>query len=146
MNLPIWCPLKETLGPEHWRRRTPIAISWNGKAYIERLDWSKAMRNMTCKGNLRQVFISLRPHPLLGFCLGWCSNFVGSESGQKQSAKLLQNMVSSTTQHPPPPPPPPEPNTVCIYCSLTLVRGRGGEGEPKRRLERQEFTNLGRKY
>ena len=29
------------------------------------------------------------------FCLGWCSNFVGSESGQKQSVKLLQNMVWS---------------------------------------------------
>jgi hypothetical protein len=37
------------------------------------------------------------------FCLGWCSNFVGSESGQKQSVKLLQNMVYNTTQHPPTP-------------------------------------------
>jgi hypothetical protein len=29
------------------------------------------------------------------FWLGvaWCSNFVGSESGQKQSVKLLQNVV-----------------------------------------------------
>ena len=35
---------------------------------------------------------------LLVICLGWCSNFVGSESGQK----LLQNMVYSTVQHPPP--------------------------------------------
>ncbi len=35
-------------------------------------------------------------------CLGWCSNFVGSESGQ--SVKLLQNMVHNTTQHHPPPP------------------------------------------
>jgi hypothetical protein len=35
----------------------------------------------TCKGTLRQVFICMRPPPLLGFCLGWCSNFVGSESG-----------------------------------------------------------------
>jgi hypothetical protein len=26
---------------------------------------------------------------LLVFFLGWCSNFVGSESGQKQSVKLL---------------------------------------------------------
>jgi hypothetical protein len=33
---------------------------------------------------------------LVIFCLGWwCSNFVGSESGQKQSVKLLQNMVWS---------------------------------------------------
>jgi hypothetical protein len=43
------------------------------------------------------VFI---PPPLLGFCLGWCSNFVGSEPGQKQRVKLLQDMVSNTTQHP----------------------------------------------
>jgi hypothetical protein len=35
-----------------------------------------------------------------------CSNFVGSESGQKQSVKLLQNMVYNTTHHPTPPPPP----------------------------------------
>jgi hypothetical protein len=40
-----------------------------------------------------QVFICLRPSPLLGFCLGWSSNFVGSESGQILSVKLLRNMV-----------------------------------------------------
>jgi hypothetical protein len=27
------------------------------------------------------------------FCLEWCSNFVGSESGEKQSVKLLQNIL-----------------------------------------------------
>jgi hypothetical protein len=47
------------------------------------------------------VYLSEVP-PLLGFCLGWCSYFVGSESGQEQSIKLLKNMVSNTTQHPPP--------------------------------------------
>jgi hypothetical protein len=36
------------------------------------------------------------------FLLGWPSNFVGSESGQIQSVKLLQNMVSNRTQHPHP--------------------------------------------
>jgi hypothetical protein len=51
---------------------------------------SDPQRN-TGKGTLRQMFICLRPPPLLGFCLGRCSNFVGSESGQKQSVKLLQN-------------------------------------------------------
>jgi hypothetical protein len=51
-------------------------------------------KKMTRKGTLWQVFICLNPPPLLGFCLGWCINFVGSESGQKQSVKLLQNMVS----------------------------------------------------
>ncbi len=39
------------------------------------------------------------------FCLGWCSNFVGSKSGQTQSVKLLQNTVYNTTQHPPTPQP-----------------------------------------
>jgi hypothetical protein len=34
------------------------------------------------------VFICLRPPPLLCFCLGWSSSFVGSESGQIQSVKL----------------------------------------------------------
>jgi hypothetical protein len=82
----------------------------------------------TCKGTLRQVFICLRPTPLLGFCLGWSGNFVGSESGQFHSVKLLQNMVSNRTQHLPPPPS----HTVC-----TLSQGRGGGGEPERRLEWQ---------
>jgi hypothetical protein len=36
------------------------------------------------------------------FCLGWSSNFVGSESDQIQSVKLLQNMLSNRTQHPSP--------------------------------------------
>jgi hypothetical protein len=50
------------------------------------------------------------------FCLGWCSNFVGFESGQKQSVQFLQNMVYNTQSH-----------TGCIYCTFTL--GRGGEGK-----------------
>ncbi len=49
------------------------------------------LKKLTCKGTLLQVFICLRPPRL-----------VGSESGQKQSVKLLQNMVSNTTQHPHP--------------------------------------------
>ncbi len=60
------------------------------------------------------------------FCLGWCSKFVGSESDQKQSVKLLQNMVYNTTQQSPPPP---QQHTVCIYCTFILGRGRGGGGE-----------------
>ncbi len=61
------------------------------------------LKKSTCKETLRQVFICLRPLPLVGFCLGWYSNFEGSESGQKQSVELLQIMVSNTSQHPPPP-------------------------------------------
>jgi hypothetical protein len=48
------------------------------------------------KGTLRQRFICLRPPPLLGLCLGWSSNFVGSESGQSQSVKLLQSWLDNT--------------------------------------------------
>jgi hypothetical protein len=50
----------------------------------------------------RDFAICLGPPPLLGFCFGWSSNFVGSESDQIQSVQLMQNMVN--TQHPPPPP------------------------------------------
>ncbi len=56
------------------------------------------------------------------FCLGWCSNFVGSESGQKQSVKLLQNMVYNTTQNPPPPSQP-----LSVY-TVRLLWGGGGMG------------------
>ncbi len=86
---------------------------------------------------MRQVCICLRPPPLLGFWFGWSSNFVGSESGQIQSVKLLQNMVSNRNRHPSQPS---QPQTV--YCTLT--HRWGGEGvEPERRLEGQQFTKLG---
>jgi hypothetical protein len=67
--------------------------------------------------------------------LGWCSNFVGSESGQKQSVKLLQNMVYHTTQHPPPQ----QPLTVCIYYTFTLGRG-GGVREVREKVDGKQFT------
>ncbi len=64
---------------------------------------------------------------LLVICLGWCSNFVGSESGQKQSVKLL---LCSTAQFTiPPPPPPPATHTVCIDCTFCLGRGERGGGQ-----------------
>jgi hypothetical protein len=49
------------------------------------------------KIDLRQVFVCLRPPPLLGFCLGWSSNFVGSESGKIQSVNLQQDSTPPTT-------------------------------------------------
>jgi hypothetical protein len=63
------------------------------------------------------------------FCLGWCSNFVGCESGQKQSVELLQNMVYNTTQHPPTP---------------HSHRGRGGGGQREGRGP--TVHKRGRKY
>jgi hypothetical protein len=65
------------------------------------------------------VFICLRPPPLLGFCLGWSSNFYGSESGQIKSVILLQNMVYNTTQHFPSPS---QTHTGIMYFYL----GKGG--------------------
>jgi hypothetical protein len=71
---------------------------------------------------------------LLVICLGWCSNFVGSESGQKQSVKLLQNMVYSTIQHPPPPR-----HTLYVYSTIHLV-WEGGEVREK--VEGQQYTSI----
>jgi hypothetical protein len=71
--------------------------------YIDTKAKSRHLKKFTCEGTFQQVFICLGPPPILGFCLGWPSNFVGSESGQIQSVKLLQNMVSNRDEHPPPP-------------------------------------------
>jgi hypothetical protein len=76
---------------------------------------------------------------LLVICLGWCSNFVGSESCQKQRVKLLQNMVYRTIQHPPSFPPPPVTHTVCIYSTFSLGSG-GGQREGK--VEGQQYTSI----
>jgi hypothetical protein len=46
-------------------------------------------------------------------------NFVGSESGQIQSVKLLQKMVSNRTQNPHP-----IPATHCLY--ILYFEGEGG--------------------
>ncbi len=54
-------------------------------------------KKFTSEGTLRQVFICLRPPPLIGFCLGWSSSIVGSESGKILNVKILQNMVSNRT-------------------------------------------------
>jgi hypothetical protein len=89
--------------------------------YIDQSKMSSS-KKLTCKGTLRQVFICLRLPPLLGFCLGWSSNFVGSESVQIQSVILLQNMVFNRTPHPRP-----LPATHCLFI-LYFDTGKGGEG------------------
>jgi hypothetical protein len=64
------------------------------------------------------VHLSEAPPPP-PFVLGWSRNWVGSESGQIQSVKLLQNMVFNTTLHVHStvytPPPHPLPPTICLY-------------------------------
>jgi hypothetical protein len=55
----------------------------------------------------------------------------GGESGQKQSVKLLQNMVHSTFQHS---------HTLSVYS----VHWEGGEGEGGQRdgtVEGQQYTS-----
>ncbi len=52
---------------------------------------------------------------------------IGSESGQKQSVKLLQNMVHSTIQHPTPPPT----DTHFLYMQY-IQFGKGGGRSEKR--------------
>jgi hypothetical protein len=75
------------------------------------------------------------------FYLGWCRNFVGSESGQKQSVKLLQNIFYNTTQPPPPPQPVYTGTEPYVYF---WKGGRGGGGQ----REGREATvhKRGRKY
>ncbi len=46
------------------------------------------LTKLRCEVTLRQVSICLRPPPLLRFCLGWSSNYVGSEqSGTREKAR-----------------------------------------------------------
>ncbi len=106
--------------------------------YIDIKAKCRHLKNLTCKGTFRQVFIRLRPIQLLGFCLGWSSNFVGSESVQRQSVKILQNMVSNT--------PPPTPSHTPSVHTYGKKRGGGGRVEPEGMLKRKQFTKLGPKY
>ncbi len=97
--------------------------------YIDTKAKCRHLKKLTCQGTLRQVSICLRPSPLLGFCLGWSSNFVGSESGQVQSAKLLKNMISNRNQRPHP-----LPATQCLFI-LYFYTGKGGKGREFKRRE-----------
>jgi hypothetical protein len=46
-------------------------------------------KKLTSEGTLRQVIICLRPPPLLGFSLGWSSNFWVANTNM---AKCTQEM------------------------------------------------------
>jgi hypothetical protein len=68
-----------------------------------RLIESNAKMSLSKKIELQRDFVAVSEGPLLlSFSLGWRSNFVGFESDQKQSVKLLQNIFSNATQHPHP--------------------------------------------
>jgi hypothetical protein len=90
--------------------------------YIDTKSKCRYLKKVTCKGTLRQVFICLRPPPLLGCCLGLSCNFAGSDSGQIECVKLLRNMVSNRTQQPPPTPS----HTLSVYTVLRHREESGG--------------------
>jgi hypothetical protein len=56
------------------------------------------------------------------FVWGGEASFVCSESGQKESIKLLQNIVYNTIQHPPPP----HSHTLSVYTVHLVWEGGGG--------------------
>jgi hypothetical protein len=80
------------------------------------------LKKFTCKGTLRHVYFCLRPPPHLGFCLGWSRNFVGSESGQVESVKLLKNIVSNRMH-----------TVYVLYIQYNYSHREGGEGELNQR-------------
>jgi hypothetical protein len=83
------------------------------------------------------------------FLFGVVKHFVGSESGQKQSVTLLQNMVYNTNQDPPPHSLPPHSHTLslCTFTTITLGKGRGvgqREGEGQQYIHKySSFVHVG---
>jgi hypothetical protein len=73
--------------------------------------------------DLRQVFICLRPPPLLGFCLGWSSNIPVLNLVRHivlKSYRIWSPTGLNTPTHS-------QPHNVCIHCTLTQGReGRVG--------------------
>ncbi len=61
-----------------------------------------------------------------------------SESGQKQSVKLLQNMVYNITQLSPPPP---HSHTLSVYTVLLLWEGGMG-AEVRQNVEGQQYASI----
>ncbi len=90
------------------RRRKIRLIESNAKC--------RYLKQLTCRWLWGRCLSVLRTPPLQGFCLGWWSNFVGSKSGQKQTVKLLQNMVSKEPNNSPTPPS----QTLSVYTVLLL--------------------------
>ncbi len=112
-----------------YKRNVRGCKSWTNQLYRHQCKMSSS-KKLTCKRTLRQVFFCLGPPPLLGFCLGWSSNFLN----------LVRYSVINTSRIWSPT------RTVCII-DCTLIQGKGGgRVEPERRLQEQPFTKLGRKY
>ncbi len=88
---------------------------------------SSSKQNWPVKGLYGRCSSVWGPPPFR-FFFWWFSNFVGSESGQIQSVKLLQKMVSGLNN------PQPLPATHCLYIGYGTVlpfdtgKGVGGGG------------------
>ncbi len=93
-------------------------------------------KRLTCKGTVAGVYLCEAPWPSPPKFRG-SSNFVGSETGQIKSVKLLQicSPTGLNNQHPPPFPS----HTLSVYMFFDTGKG-GGRVEPERRLEEQKFT------
>ncbi len=109
-------------------RQNLKVLSWlSVLPYPYPVPWTKELYRQQ---SLNVVFIG-------HFCLGRCSNFVGSESGQKQSVKLLHaedGLQQNST--------PPHPTAKhCLYI-LYVYFGKGGRGRGGQRemVEGQQFT------
>jgi hypothetical protein len=123
---PTWCGLRHALSSE-----AVTAELGEARNIPKRTPYSK----LYCmdEGNIKTPIPKARHYWC--FCLGWCSIFVGSGCGQKQSFKLLQNMVYNTTQNPPPPA-----ATHCLYI-LYVYFGKGEVREKGRGVENTNLTD-----
>ncbi len=122
LNYLSTCSSSYELQVKYWLSKKDFR-SWNNikKQCVHWKPWMPSMDKETVKTPISKCRL------YWCFCLGWCSSFVGSESGRKQSVKLLQNMAYNSTKRPPPSHPPSTAThcTVCIYCTFTLGRGEG---------------------
>jgi hypothetical protein len=88
------------------------------------------------------VFNWLSPPPILGFCLGWSSNLVGSYLVRYRVVNSCRIWFSTGLNIPHP-----LPALQCLFLlNFDTGKWKGGRVEPERRLEGQQFTKLGRKY
>jgi hypothetical protein len=77
------------------------------------------------------------------FCLWWCTNFVGSESGQKESVNSCRILCTTQLDTPPIPP-----HTHCLYSVHTVRLIWGGAGEVREKVrgatvhKRGQNTNM----
>ncbi len=110
--------------------------------YIDNKAKCRHLKKLTCKGNLRQMFICLSPPPLLGFCLGWSIAILYVLNLVRYRVLNFCKIWSPTGLNTPPS------QRLSVFTVLWHRVGGGGGGrvESERSLEGQQFTQLGRKY